>query len=425
MNQHQLTEKYITAGGFKTRYLEGGSVDGVPVVLLHDGGWGARAETTWGGVAPILLEAGYRLLVPDLLGFGGTEKAYFFDKSPVAFRMKHVADFCAAVGCSSAHFVGTSFGGTLLMRALAAKPCPWPVASACSIAGTGGPWRVPEAMGKLADFDGSVDSIARLVSMIAEPGYPGFDSETYIKERHASALVPGHYAALSAARLQAPWEQSAQSAQADAYPGSLQGCEIPLMLIEPEQDPTCQPGWPSKIKEVLPEAEVQTISGRHSPNVDRPELVARMLLGWLDRVGSRKAEGSVKRLHGQGKALTETIVSLLKDAEFRTLGLRDYFEYRDLGVSEATEGRFVARVVRAHAGLPVTASWHVHYADFRLLYVLKGWLKFHYKDRGTFQLSAGDAIFQAPDPHAELEHSEDVEVLEVASPADFSTDDVS
>jgi mannose-6-phosphate isomerase-like protein (cupin superfamily) len=119
----------------------------------------------------------------------------------------------------------------------------------------------------------------------------------------------------------------------------------------------------------------------------------------------------------------ETIVSLLKDAEFKTNGLRDYFVYRDLGVTEATGGRFVARVIRAVPGKEINAGWHAHYADFRMLYVISGWVKFHYKDRGTITLQAGDAIFQGHDPHAEIEHSGDGEVLEVSSPADFRTED--
>ncbi|MGK6310729.1 alpha/beta fold hydrolase [Variovorax sp. DT-64] len=423
MSNTQLIEKYIVAGGFKTRYLEAGTADGVPVVLLHDGGFGACAETSWGGVAPLLVQAGYRVLIPDLLGFGGTDKAYFFDRSPVAFRMKHVSDFCAAISLHRAHFVGTSFGGTLLMRALAMRPYQWPMASACSIAGTGGPWRVPEAMAKLAEFDGSVEAITRLVAMIADPAHEGFDHEAYVKERHARSLVPGHYAALSAARLQASWEQSGPSAQADAYPNSLAGCTVPLLVVEPADDPSCQPGWPSHIQKVLPDAKVEKISGRHSPNIDRPQLVADLLLRWFEQVRESQPQGSAKRLQGQGKALTETIISRLKEAKFESQGLRTYFEYRDLGVTEATDGRFVARVIRPRDGLPISAGWHVHYADFRLLYVLKGWLKFHYKEQGTFELQAGDVIFQAPDPHAELEHSEDLEVLEVASPADFDTAD--
>jgi quercetin dioxygenase-like cupin family protein len=119
----------------------------------------------------------------------------------------------------------------------------------------------------------------------------------------------------------------------------------------------------------------------------------------------------------------QTIVSLLKDAEFKTDGLRDYFEYRDLGVSEATDGRFVARVIRGRPGAPeARAGWHAHYADFRMLYVIRGSVTFHYKDRGTFTLHAGDVIFQGHEPHYEIaDQSGDGEVLEVASPASFKT----
>lgn len=118
-----------------------------------------------------------------------------------------------------------------------------------------------------------------------------------------------------------------------------------------------------------------------------------------------------------------TVVCFAKDSEFKSGGLRSAAEYRDLGVREATQGRFVAQVIRvAQRGQMDDFGWHIHHADFRLLFVLKGWLTFRYPGKlGTFTLKAGDAIYQGPDPHIELEHSEDIEVLEVASPADFQT----
>lgn len=139
-------------------------------------------------------------------------------------------------------------------------------------------------MAKLGEFDGSVESMSRLVSLLANPAQEGFDHASYVQQRHAQSLVPGHYAALAAARLQAPWEEGHQSAQADAYPQSLKGCNVPLLLVEGTEDSTCQPGWSAKIQEVVPAAVVEKISGRHSPNLDRPKEVSALLLRWLEQV---------------------------------------------------------------------------------------------------------------------------------------------
>ena len=51
-----------------------------------------------------------------------------------------------------------------------------------------------------------------------------------------------------------------------------------------------------------------------------------------------------------------------KDAKFES-GLRDCFEYRDLGIAEATGGRAMAHVVRAREGVKSGFGWHKHILD--------------------------------------------------------------
>jgi hypothetical protein len=46
------------------------------------------------------------------------------------------------------------------------------------------------------------------------------------------------------------------------------------------------------------------------------------------------------------------VASHAKDARFER-GLRSFFEYRDLGIEQATGGRVVAHVIRAAAGSSV------------------------------------------------------------------------
>lgn len=117
-------------------------------------------------------------------------------------------------------------------------------------------------------------------------------------------------------------------------------------------------------------------------------------------------------------------VSHARDAQFVS-GLRSFFEYRDLGIGTATEGRVVAHVIRGRPGAPFNGAPHRHGVEFQLVYVLKGWIEFEYEGQGAVRLEAGSCVYQPPGiRHRELGHSEDVELLEVVMPAEFETQEV-
>ena len=114
-----------------------------------------------------------------------------------------------------------------------------------------------------------------------------------------------------------------------------------------------------------------------------------------------------------------------KDEEFER-GLRSFFEYRDLGIKRATDGRVVAHVIRAAAGTDFSGQPHLHETTFQLVYVLKGWIEFEYEGQGTVRLEAGSCVYQPPEiAHREIGHSVDVELLEIVMPGDFKTIEVS
>jgi quercetin dioxygenase-like cupin family protein len=106
-------------------------------------------------------------------------------------------------------------------------------------------------------------------------------------------------------------------------------------------------------------------------------------------------------------------------------GLRAFFEYRDLGIKQATDGRVVAHVIRAAQGTLFSSQPHRHGTSFQLVYVLKGWIEFEYEGHGVVRLEAGSCVHQPPRiRHRELGHSDDVEMLEIVMPADFGTEEV-
>jgi quercetin dioxygenase-like cupin family protein len=105
-------------------------------------------------------------------------------------------------------------------------------------------------------------------------------------------------------------------------------------------------------------------------------------------------------------------------------GMRKFFEYRDLGIKSGTDGDYVAQVIRANGEKEHDQihEWHIHECRFQMVYILKGWATFEYAGVGVRTLRQGDCINQVPMiRHREIECSDDLEILEIVSPADFKT----
>lgn len=110
------------------------------------------------------------------------------------------------------------------------------------------------------------------------------------------------------------------------------------------------------------------------------------------------------------------------DTPFEAQGLRAFFEYRDLGIRDATGGRVGVHVIRARPGEESTPQWHTHTLDFQMIYILKGWFKFEYEDYGEVTLRPGSCVHQPPGiRHREIAHSDDAELIEITMPAEFET----
>lgn len=105
-------------------------------------------------------------------------------------------------------------------------------------------------------------------------------------------------------------------------------------------------------------------------------------------------------------------------------GMRKIFEYRDLGVKDATNGDYVAQIVKANGrkASDEVQHWHVHDCDFQMVYVLEGWATFEYEGQGVRTIRKGDCILQRPlIKHREIECSDDLQMLEIVAPANFET----
>jgi pimeloyl-ACP methyl ester carboxylesterase len=102
--------KQINAGLLNVGYVETGPADGKPVILLH--GWPYDIHA-FVDVAPILSQAGYRVIIPHLRGYGTT--AFLSDSSmrngqPAALAQDAIA-LMDALKIDKAVFAGFDWGG--------------------------------------------------------------------------------------------------------------------------------------------------------------------------------------------------------------------------------------------------------------------------------------------------------------------------
>lgn len=267
-----------------------GDPDAEPVFLLHDGMYGADALTAWEHFAP-LLEDKFRVIAPDLLGFGGSDKVVFFDRAPYVPRLDQLEALYRSLDLRGpCHLVGSSFGGSLALRAL--ERAKFPLASVTAISGTGGPWRTEAGKKALNDYaQPGVEAMARLLRLVVAP-YPGFDD--LAKRRYQNSLLPGHYEAISAMGLRNP-APAAPAPPKDPYPETLADVTSPVLLIAGEKDPLLEAGWMQNLAAQLRSSAVvtETLPTGHCPNIDNATqtagLVRRFLLAHRAQAGETPA----------------------------------------------------------------------------------------------------------------------------------------
>ena len=100
----------ITINGLKVNYQVFGE-EGEPFLILH--GWDSNSER-WQPVAEELAKKGYKVIVPDLPGFGKSETL------PYAWNLNKYVDwtenFVKELGLKDFYLMGHSFGGALASK---------------------------------------------------------------------------------------------------------------------------------------------------------------------------------------------------------------------------------------------------------------------------------------------------------------------
>lgn len=271
-----LQHRTIAVDGLLTHFIEAG--DGEPLVLLHGGEFGVNAEIAWENVIPTLAER-YRVLAPDMLGFGGSAKVVDFADGR-GMRIRHIARLCEVLGIASAHFVGNSMGAINLLVDLTSETPVLPVRSAVAVCG-GGEICKNRHTTALYEYDATIDGMRAIVeALFLDPAYPA--DAAYVRRRYESSITPGAWESLAAARFRRPGlEPPPTPSSARAY----QRITVPVLLVECAGDKLLPAGWAAQIAGQITGARSAVVeSAGHCPQIEQPEALAALVLSFLAEV---------------------------------------------------------------------------------------------------------------------------------------------
>jgi pimeloyl-ACP methyl ester carboxylesterase len=103
-----LEHAFVDVGEVTLHVVMAGPPDGRPVVLLH--GF-PEFWYAWRSVMPVLVAAGYRVIVPDQRGYGDSSKPPSVQDYRVDLLGNDIAQLIARLGYTSASVVGHDWGG--------------------------------------------------------------------------------------------------------------------------------------------------------------------------------------------------------------------------------------------------------------------------------------------------------------------------
>jgi pimeloyl-ACP methyl ester carboxylesterase len=274
----------VQVEGISTRLLSAGPAQADEAVVFMHGNPGSADD--WERLIAAVAEHGRRALAFDLPDFGETVAGAGFEHTVLSYASFTDAAL-SALGVARVHLVGHDFGGPIGLV--------WAAAHAQRLAsvtliGTGilpgyrwhraaRIWRTP-ALGELAQAFTFRGGFRRLISSQEPRGLPRefldrmydqYDRRTRraVLELYRSTDDPGSAAA----------EFSAYMAPKD----------IPALVIWGEHDPYLPCSYATRQRDAFPSADVHVLpASGHWPFVDSPEVVERLLVGFLDGLAQRR-----------------------------------------------------------------------------------------------------------------------------------------
>jgi pimeloyl-ACP methyl ester carboxylesterase len=268
-----LEPRTIDAGGIETSYLEAGS--GETVLMLHGSGPGVSALANWQHNIPTFAQR-FRVLAPDIVGFGATERA-----DDIVYSLRtwtdHVWAFLDAHDIEKTAIVGNSLGGRIALQMATDRP---DRITKMVLMGTPGVGMTPtEGLAALRAYEPSHDAMRDLLRNYFAVD-PAMITDELVEIRYEASIADGAYEAYRAMFF----DPRHAGSELGITENEVRAITTPALLIHGREDKVVPMQVSVTMLGLLPNADLHVFSAcGHWTQIERADEFSALVADYLAR----------------------------------------------------------------------------------------------------------------------------------------------
>ncbi len=263
----------VDAAGFSTN-IHDSVVDpgGGTVLLIHGSGPGVSAWANWRLTIPAL-EPHFRVVAPDIVGFGYTERTA--DDYNLDTWTRHVLGVLDALEIDQAHVVGNSFGGSLALSLAIRHPDR--VRRLGLMGAVGIDFPLTPGLDAVWGYEPSVEAMSELLRIFTATPTPGLDELARL--RYEASTRPGVHEAY-AAMFPPPRQRWVAALSHDE--ALVSGITAPTLIFHGREDRVIPLATSLRLLELIPDAQLHVFGNcGHWTQIEHAEEFNRLLRDFL------------------------------------------------------------------------------------------------------------------------------------------------
>jgi pimeloyl-ACP methyl ester carboxylesterase len=240
-----------TREGEKIHFLDEGPRDATVVLFIHGSAVGITAAANFYLNIRAVVAAGYRVIAPDLYGYGWTETSPGVS-ADIFSQTEQIVRVMDALKIESAYLVGNSLGGRIAVRVAIAHP---KRLRGCVLIGAGGAiWPTPRFAATYANQEApkTADQNVVLNAMLKLVTNPAMVSEKLLEFRTRMATRPSEVE-----RYRESTGRRATSARETVLDvEAAKNCPVPMLIVYGREDRVGPPENALACAEAFPNADL-------------------------------------------------------------------------------------------------------------------------------------------------------------------------